>query len=135
MIIKKILYGCESRGDARSPSLTRWTLLKTRRGSLCLHKFHRSDADTHHDHPWGFWSLILWRGYVEETPLGRRSVRPGRLLFRSATWRHRVILHSRGGRELPAVTLVWAGPRVRNWGFFTKRGWQQWREYFAENGC
>lgn len=128
---RKIIYGCESRGDADSPYLTRWTLLDTRWGRVYLHVFHRSDADELHDHPWSFVSLILWRGYVEETPRGRFRRWPGSLAYRPASWRHRVDLI--GGK--PAVTLVVTGAPVRQWGFWTARGWQHWREYFAEKGC
>lgn len=128
---RKVISGCDSRGDAESPYLTRYTLLETRRGSLCLHVFHRSDADVMHDHPWSFVSLILWRGYREHTPRGVRRYWPGMLLFRSAEHIHRVELIE----ERPAVTLVLRGNFVREWGFWTARGWQSWRDYFAENAC
>lgn len=59
---KKIIRGCEGRGDADSPYLSRWCLAATRWGNLYLHKFHRSDYDDMHDHPWWFLSLVLWRG-------------------------------------------------------------------------
>src|SRR5271170_2244259 len=39
------------------------------KGRLYLHKFYRGDEDLHlHDHPWPFTSLILTRGYWEQTP-------------------------------------------------------------------
>lgn len=140
-IRKKIIYGCDSRGDAQSPYLTRWTLLDLPFLSVCLHRFHRSDADEMHDHPWPFWSVILWRGYIEETPVlmynyphgerKRRRVWPGMILRRQACWIHRVDLVD--GKE--AWTLVFRGRVVREWGFWTKHGWQRWREYFRERGC
>jgi hypothetical protein len=35
--------------------------------ALMLHRMHRPDEDrAHHDHPWNFWTLVLWGGYVEE---------------------------------------------------------------------
>lgn len=143
---KKIIFGCDSRGGAQSPYLTRWTLLSCGIGAIYLHKFHRSDSPEHHDHPWAFVSLILWRGYVEEssnevfpegqeggTFIWRTAARryPGMLLVRRATHRHRVVLIN----DKPAWTLVVRGPYVREWGFFTKAGWQNWREYFKEHGC
>ena len=143
-IKRKIIYGCESRGDGHSPYLTRWTLLENMIGAVYLHKFHRSDSPEHHDHPWAFASLILWRGYLEEVPLfstmepsdkvfatRRRRVWPGMFLFRRAAHAHRVVLV----KEKPAWTLVVRGPYVRDWGFFTKSGWQRWKEYFTERGC
>lgn len=128
---KKTIFGCEARGDANSAYLTRYTLIKTRFGQICIHVFHRSDADELHDHPWNFWTFILWRGYVEETPFGRRRLWPGMLQFRPAEHRHRVELVN--GHK--SITLVFMGPYRREWGFVTPSGWQQWREYFRRKGC
>jgi hypothetical protein len=49
--------------------MTRYTLLKRNALSIKIHRFRRSDEEMH-DHPWAFFSLVLWRGYVEETPNG-----------------------------------------------------------------
>jgi hypothetical protein len=136
----KTLYGCEERGDKNSPYLTRFTFLQTRFGQVCLHIFHRSDGDEMHDHPWNFVSIVLWRGYIEVTERGdenlsqeriRQRVWPGFILFRPARWRHRVELVN--GKR--AVTLVFMGARVREWGFFTAQGWLDWRTYFRRKGC
>src|SRR4051794_33224135 len=96
--------------------LTRWTLLGRRvcdGAKVFLHLFHRGDAeDVPHNHPWEFWSLILWGGYWEHVPADQRdpsgpTVRtwygPGRLLRRPAAWRHRVELPE--GRR--CWTLIW----------------------------
>jgi hypothetical protein len=156
MIGKKIIYGCQSRGDGDSPYLTRYTLLSTPMFQICLHVFHRSDADDLHDHPWPFASLILWRGYIEETAnpklasLDRscavsgmvnwchkndcndyRRIWPGQIIFRSAAHTHRIELI--GGK--PAVTLVVMGRKVRSWGLFTDAGWEHWKSYFLRRGC
>lgn len=128
---KKIIYGCESRGDYDSKYLVRFTLIDTKLFQLCLHIFHRSDADEHHDHPWPFVSIILWRGYYEETLKGKKRMWPGMILFRKATHRHRVELVN----EKKAVTLVIMGRRRRHWGFYTAKGWQLWTRYFKERGC
>ena len=52
--------------------LTRWTLVGKRgegNWRVFLHYFHRSDYDEAlHDHPWPFWSLVIWPGYYEVTP-------------------------------------------------------------------
>lgn len=165
MITKKVIYGCKSRGDGDSAYLTHWTLLTTRWGELKLHIFHRSDADDLHDHPWNFWSVILWPGYLEVTP-GEDPKRPNRLrrwplvpAYRPAEWQHRVQLLTRGCPECtrfqqrggtilhcprcqglrlvmrPCWTLIWTGPRVREWSFFTKAGAVNWRQYFQDRGC
>jgi hypothetical protein len=121
--------------------LTRWTLLGQRfsgqRQKLFLHCFHRSDHEDIHDHPWPFWSLILWRGYWEVTREWdedramycrvRRWKWPGMLLRRSAEWQHRV--------EIPfgkkVWSLVWTGPKERSWGFWCSGTWRPWREHAA----
>lgn len=113
--------------------LTRWDLLGNRFAGaghhLFVHLFHRGDAEPYfHDHPWPFWSLILWGGYWEHTPEGRRWYGPLRLLRRPADWRHRV--------ELPAGrrcwTLVWTGAKARSWGFWCPRsGFLPWRQHQA----
>lgn len=117
-----------------SEYLTRWVLLGRRfgkdgQGKLFLHCFHRGDAEPYcHDHPWPFWSLILWGGYWEHTPEGKRWYGPLRLLRRPAEWRHRVELPR--GRK--CWTLIWCGPRVRSWGFVCpNKGWINWREHQA----
>lgn len=135
MIRKKIIYGCEARGDGDQPYLTRYTLLQTKRGNLHFHVFHRSDGPEMHDHPWAFISVILWRGYREychENAFwqGKRTW-PGQILYRMASHTHRVELID--GKR--AVTLVWTFKREREWGFFTKKGWQPWKDYFRERGC
>jgi hypothetical protein len=118
--------------------LTRWVLLGQRfgadgKGKVFLHWFHRGDAEPYfHDHPWPFWSLILWGGYWEHTPAGRRWCGPLSLLRRPAEWRHRV--------ELPegkrCWTLVWCGPRARSWGFWCHdKGFLPWRQHEANQAA
>lgn len=131
MITKKIIYGCETRGDSQSPYLTRYTLFQAKSFQVCLHIFHRSDSPELHDHPWPFVSFLLWRGYAEETIKGKSRKWPGMVLIRPPEWTHRVELID----EKPAITLVIMGKRVREWGFITQRGWQLWRDYFLERGC
>lgn len=127
----KTIKGCAARGDGDSPYLSRLTPAKRWRWQPGLHVFHRSDADELHNHPWCFWSLVLWRGYVEVTPTGRKRRWPGSLVFRQASHAHRVELL--GGKC--AVTLVLLGPSTHAWGFFTAQGWQPWEAYFEEQGC
>lgn len=129
---RRIIYGCEQRGDVDQPYLTRWVLLESRWLKIFLHVFHRSDHDrVLHDHPWAFLSVILWRGYLEETPTGKSRKWPGMILFRPAHWTHRVALVD--GK--PAVSLVICGPHQRPWGFYTPQGWIHWAEYFQTMGC
>lgn len=127
----KIIYGCEGRGDGDKPYLTRYTLLKRKTFQICLHIFHRSDADDMHDHPWDFLSIILWRGYVEQTPEGKKRKWPGMFLYRKAEHQHRVELVN--GKR--AITLMIMGTKRRDWEFFTKLGRIPWMTYFYNNRC
>jgi len=121
--VKRIL-GCE-----KHLYMTRIILLRTRWGKLMINYFHRSDEDRAlHDHPWRFWSFILWRGYLEHTRSGARRIRPLTLNYRPPRWTHRVEMMN--GK--PACTLVWTGRRVREWGFHTDKGWMHWKEFGRE---
>jgi len=135
---KKIIYGCEARGDAHEPYLTRFIIFYGKKIKIYFHKFHRSDAVDLHDHPWNFVSIILWRGYMEEVPDGsapgyrkQKRVWPGMIIYRPAHHAHRVVLLN----EKPAYTLVFVSKYVRQWGFFTSRGWMNYKNYFTEKGC
>jgi hypothetical protein len=134
---KLIIHGCEARGDGDQPYLTRWILCKFQKWAIYFHKFHRSDADDLHDHPWSFISIILWRGYNEVTfgaskdERVSRRIYPGQIIFRKATHTHRVVL--RGNK--PAYTLVIRFKYTRYWGFYIGKHWQDFREYFKNQGC
>ena len=118
-------------GRRESPYMTRWTLWGKRfEGDtrVFLHRFHRSDSDTLHDHPWLFTSLVLWPGYYEETPGGRRRwYGPLSLLRRPATWVHRVFIPKGRG----CWTLVVAGKKTRKWGFHCAEGFKPFDQFLA----
>lgn len=112
-----------------------------------------------HDHPWPSVSIVLSGGYydVHPGPDGteqRRWYGPGSVIFRRATSRHRVELaesrqlvprddlpfgvplewdEARGCfvafRNVHAWTLLFCGPRVREWGFWCPKGWVHWRRF------
>lgn len=59
--IKKIVDGVES------VYLRRWYIFKSNHFNVMLHNIKRSDDDPDpHDHPWGFISIILRNGYMDE---------------------------------------------------------------------
>lgn len=127
-----VIYGCESRGDAHIPYMTRYTIFTSAWFSIKIHVFHRSDHDVFHSHPWWFWSLILSGGYYEDTPKGSCWYSPGRLLWRPVSTIHCVRLKN----NRPCVTMVVTGPKNRPW-FFHPHGEPPvpWREYFKRLGC
>jgi hypothetical protein len=123
-----------------SQFLTRIILWKTKKFSVMLHWFRKGDPEPFmHDHPVSFWSFILWGSYVEM----RRSPRlnGGFVMFYGRKWfnrfkaspdeRHRIVGVKPGG----CLTLVFAGPKVREWGYHTDHNdpsdWIYWRDYQA----
>lgn len=127
--------------------LRRWRIIQTPWFAIYLHKIMTPDKDRDlHDHPWPFLSLILRGGYDEVLDqwaylaphdpmwakagnMARPTVRRGWLSvgFRRATDAHRIIrLH-----RAPTWTLVLTGPRRRSWGFYTDRGYVDWKVYLG----
>lgn len=140
MLIDWIAARCKTKLEIASPCnglpyLTRYYLLGTRssRWALHLHHIHQSDTDRDlHDHPWGFWSLILKGGYYEMTSKGFAWKRVGSLLRRPATWKHRVVLWCMSSE---VWTLVLRFPYERKWGFHTAKGFVPHDQYDYKAGC
>lgn len=126
-------------------------------GRIYLHKFIRSDHDRClHDHPWNYCSFILKNGYFEHADVRqlprkeqarkqwawaggiewRKRIKPLRFVRRAAGWRHRVVLLTdKEGNYIPAWTLFFVGPKVREWGFWTGlRKWCHHRAYNLSHG-
>ena len=132
--------------------MVRYIIFKTRYVGVYIHRFLRSDDDTHHDHPWCFHTYIVEGGYSEQI-LKRiaysqdrgywikttKRAKPGDLLFRKGTHIHRVILdkhYSVDEIETAPLTFVVIGPKYREWGFWspTKNAeyiWQHWRSFLG----
>jgi len=104
--------------------------------SLYVHHLRASDEERAlHDHPWDFHTYLLTNGYREhwedpETGQPRSTYHPrGSLLYRPATWKHRLVLESG-----PCWTLIFRGKRWREWGFWPKgedgiQRFMPWEEY------
>lgn len=131
---------------ATGPYVHRW-IAETPWFSLRLHHWvGNDDPRAHHDHPWAFWTLILWGGYYDITggltpaphdgpnPLGDQEltqwVRQGKVYYRQATHLHTVRL--RDGED--CWTLVLTGPIVRRFGFFDGKRWWRANSWFAKRG-
>lgn len=114
--------------------------------SIRLHQIVTSDYDRDmHSHPWSFLSLVLRGRYVEARPLftegfkfdwelkqgeelNRKVIRrAGSLAFRRASDRHRIRYV-----DPDTWTLVIAGRKTRDWGFYTPKGFVPWREYTGD---
>ena len=110
-----------------------------------VHFIAKDDDDRDlHTHPWSFLSVVLRRGYLECMPDGSTHRREaGSWALRSAEDAHRVkLLPSIGRFRAPDGSAHWdavwgtwtlmiaARPR-RTWGFVTKAGHVDWREYLG----
>jgi len=118
--------------------LRRWHLWRRAKGvgwsNLYVHEYVGSDLDRAlHDHPWASLSLmltgVLKEIYVRRGKYETRVIQPGRLVYRPATFTHRLELVP-SSRDIPR-TLFLTGPKVRDWGFWTSRGWVHWRDYLG----
>lgn len=107
--------------------LVRYFVFQSERLAVYVHHLMTSDEDRAlHDHPWSFVTFLMSSGYYEHTPTGRHWRRRFSVLYRPATWQHRLELVK------PTWTLVFRFRRVRVWGFITKGGWMDWRTYGRE---
>lgn len=140
----RVIQNCE-----RDPYLMRWYVFRRESFAIFIHKFVRSDEDRAlHDHPWAFIVVPLWRGYIEhsdrECPCfacqNHPCMAPERIpvkkrvwpiigtRFRSATYRHRVELLD----KKPAWSLFFRFKRIREWGFWPKEGFMDWKKWWND---
>lgn len=106
------------------PYLTRLHLIKLPSGrALMLHWIRSPDLQPDmHDHPVSFLSIVLRGGYSEITPTHANLIEWWN--FKRATDAHRIVAVHPG-----TITLVFAGPKTREWGFHAPSGWVSWKEY------
>lgn len=108
-------------GKDGSVYLQRWTAEFRENGDrLIVHRILRSDEDdAFHDHPANFRSLILSGSYREITPdKPPRVYGPGDWNVKLAAEQHRLEVI-----DGPVITLVWRGPKIREWGFVRGGVW------------
>lgn len=109
--------------------ILRLHVLKTPWFAICLHWLNHADPEPYlHDHPVSFLSLIL-RGWYDELvpadPVNHvRVVRNRWFRFFRATDAHSIINPAPG-----TLTLCFMGPKVREWGYHTPKGWEYWKDY------
>jgi len=93
--------------------------------NIFVHKFLKSDPDDLHDHPWGYFTLILRGGYWEYTPEGKFWRGPGHFRINSANSLHRIEVEP----GVNAWTLFIPFAKKREWGFIKKGKWVQHEQY------
>lgn len=110
------------------PYLYRWHLVpRNDQANVYLHIQVADDAGRDlHDHPYDNQSVIIAGGYRETWSLNGSGVArddervPGDVIHRSAATAHRLQMLV----GVPyTITIFTTGPRVRDWGFYTPKGW------------
>lgn len=111
------------------PYMIRWVIYRrpNRGAGAYIHLFIGDDAADSHDHPKEFLSIGLKGSYDEEVWDPEHK-----WVHHKAPWirrfgpmhRHRIVLCGEF-----VWTLVFVGPQVRKWGFYTPEGWVQSDSY------
>lgn len=116
------------------PYIYRWHIVRD--SELASIYFHIQVADDPerplHDHPWDNMSVILSGGYTEllkcnprTDPIQRIERNKGDVVFRKASWAHRLLLKSETGYTMSQFVT---GPKVREWGFWYPSGWRSFKD-------
>lgn len=125
--------------DVDSEYILRLHVLKTPWFAVCLHWINKPDPEGYlHDHPVSFLSCILRGGYTEA-----RVSSPGYMpplmwpMFEEEhTWFNWIRgrssdIHTITEVKPNTLTLCFMGPKTRDWGFHTEKGWVMWKDYYA----
>lgn len=127
--------------------LTRLTLFKTPLFAVRLHWIHKEDPDRDlHDHPWGFVSFVL-RGWYKEQECSDPDMRQAWLeadevgeanrkwpikerLIRWFNHKDTLAAHRITEVSPKLLTLVFTGPKTKDWGFYDKNfNFMHWEVY------
>lgn len=107
-----------------------WVIPRNKEQNIYLHEILHSDDDrAMHDHPWENRTYVIRGGYLEHTPHGVYERRAGETIVRPATALHRLEVLP----GVPAITLFFTGPVVREWGFACPQGWRRWQDFVGVN--
>lgn len=130
-----ILGGCRAPDLVIAPDgepyIYRWHLVRSPVANVYFHIQVADDPERPlHDHPWDNVSVIVAGGYKElishtaQVPTVASTIimlrNPGDVIWRAGAWPHRLLL--RDGVPY-TMTIFTTGPKVREWGFWTKDGW------------
>jgi hypothetical protein len=127
-------------GDPADPYLIRWRLFECPWFRIYFHRILKSDGDRDlHDHPYNFVSLIVKGYYWEKTQIPNPKFTHGMTRYgwlsinrKKAHESHQIVLERDYlGFPITAWTLMFAGRRLRTWGFHTEEGFIPYDDYLA----
>lgn len=119
-------------GKPECPYMRRW-VFDFKLFSIRLHRWYFGDDPRHlHDHPWWFWTFILWGSYTDVIKEHKRKLNTWTLHYRPA-------LHTHTVETKGCWTLLLCGPEKRIWGFWIKHKsgnpyWVKATRYFRKKG-
>lgn len=131
-LIRKLFLVKEIKSRTGVVHFRRYRLLSTPWLRIYIHKICQSDQDKHmHDHPWSFFSFLLWGSYQEWSAFApnwnsvKEQVFPAYSLVRHhRTDAHRIRLLT------PHVwSFVVAWGKTYPWGYQTEHGWMDHERY------
>lgn len=106
--------------------------------NIFLHRFHKSDDEVFHDHPWAYATFVLKGGYYEWVPeFDRHGAKigetrywrgPGHFRICRANSYHRIELKE----GVVPWTLFMPGPKQREWGFLVQDQWVPHYQYLTD---
>jgi hypothetical protein len=115
-------------GPPTCPYLIRYTF-ECKWFSIRLHHWLKSDDLRYaHDHPWDFYSIVLWGNLTERTENGDKQRKTLSCTFFSADYKHSVVI------DKPCWTLLFTGPTRRVWGYWVNGKFRKRNKYFHEHG-
>jgi len=125
-LLRKLFLTREIKSQEGALHFQRWRLLQTPWFAIYIHRIYRHDEDVHcHDHPWSFVSIILGGGYDVTYPGWLGWTSPFIVSVNKSTKFHQITrLH-----KVPTTTLVFTGPRNREWGYDVDGEWVHHKEY------
>lgn len=133
--IKKFdIRWAESLGLKDCPYMKRWVIVLFGY-SIRIHYWVKSD-DTrfYHSHPWNFFTFILFGSYTDVSfdPATKKTeeevLNTFNLRYRPANHYHYVKVNK------PTLTLVLAGPKIQNWGFWVNNHLMRPLRFFSRYG-
>lgn len=131
-LIRKLLLTKEIISKEGVVHFRRYRLLSTPWFNLYIHQILHSDMEKHfHDHPWGFYSLILFGAYREYASYPPSYFAIHSTLFQAGN----VAQHRReDAHHITLITpTVWSfvltTGRKHDWGYRTQHGWIDHQEY------
>ena len=133
-------YIADKKTSLGIPYLDRLYLIECPWFSIMSQYIGGPDPDTYyHNHPWTFFSFILYGKYIEASPGKRQGDMASYEIVKTLrTWWNfkraedfHTILDT---YQEPVLSLLFCGPRRQDWGFLVEGDWVSFRDYFARKG-